>query len=139
MFWFAFDVKANCKCFRNMKHYQNICYYCSQSFGILWTMLLYSTNCSKAIEAVVWRSSLKRCSLKFRKIHRKTPVPESLFNKVAGSACNFIKNETLAQVFSCEFCEISNNVFFLQNTSGGCFSQNWRWFSEAGVHSCFSK
>ena len=24
-------------------------------------------------------------------------------------------------VFSCEFCEISKNTFFLQNTSGGCF------------------
>ena len=27
-------------------------------------------------------------------------------------ACNFIKGETLAQVFSCEFCEISKNTFF---------------------------
>ena len=27
-------------------------------------------------------------------------------------ACNFIKKETLAQVFSCEFCEISKNTFF---------------------------
>ena len=27
---------------------------------------------------------LKRCSYKFRKIHRKTPVPEPPFNKVAG-------------------------------------------------------
>ena len=26
-------------------------------------------------------------------------------------ACNFIKKETLAQVFSCEFCEISKNTF----------------------------
>ena len=26
--------------------------------------------------------------------------------------CNFIKKETLAQVFSCEFCEISKNAFF---------------------------
>ena len=34
------------------------------------------------------------------------------FNKVAGGACNFIKKETLAQVFSCEFCEISKNTFF---------------------------
>ena len=34
------------------------------------------------------------------------------FNKVAGSACNFIKKETLAQVFSCEFCEIPKNTFF---------------------------
>ena len=26
--------------------------------------------------------------------------------------CNFIKKETLAQMFSCEFCEISKNTFF---------------------------
>ena len=32
------------------------------------------------------------------------------FNKVAG--CNFIKKETLAQVFSCEFYEISKRIFF---------------------------
>ena len=38
---------------------------------------------------------------------------ESLFlNKVAGDACNVIKKETLAQVFSWEFCEISENTFF---------------------------
>ena len=34
------------------------------------------------------------------------------FNKVAGATCNFIKKKTLAQVFSCEFCEISKNSFF---------------------------
>ena len=28
--------------------------------------------------------------------------------------CNFIKKETLAQVFSCEFCEISKNNFFTE-------------------------
>ena len=39
-------------------------------------------------------------------------MPESLFNnKVADLTCNFIKRETLAQVFSCEFCEISENTF----------------------------
>ena len=27
-------------------------------------------------------------------------------------ACNFIKNETLAQVFSCQFYEIPNKIFF---------------------------
>ena len=32
----------------------------------------------------------------------KTPLPESLFN--------FIKKETLGQVFSCEFSEISKNT-----------------------------
>ena len=30
-------------------------------------------------------------------------------------ACNFIKKETLAQVFSCEFGEISKNAFFTEH------------------------
>ena len=29
--------------------------------------------------------------------------------------CNFIKKETLALVFSCEFCEISKNSFFTEH------------------------
>ena len=35
-------------------------------------------------EEVVQRCSVKKCFLKFHKIHKKTPVPESLFKKVAG-------------------------------------------------------
>ena len=31
-------------------------------------------------------------------------------------ACNFIKKEPLAQVFSCEFCEIFKNIFFYRTT-----------------------
>ena len=31
-------------------------------------------------------------------------------------AYNFIKKETLAQVFSCEFCEISKNTFFYRTS-----------------------
>ena len=30
-------------------------------------------------------------------------------------ACNFIKKETLTQVFSCEFCKISKNTFFTEH------------------------
>ena len=30
-------------------------------------------------------------------------------------ACNFIEKETLAQVFSCEFWEISKNTFFTEH------------------------
>ena len=53
----------------------------------------------------------KRFSQKFYKIHRKTPVPESQRPQV----CNFIKKETLAQVFSCEFCEISSSTIFTEH------------------------
>ena len=31
--------------------------------------------------------------------------------KLRPEACNFIKKEALAQAFSCEFCEISENTF----------------------------
>ena len=31
------------------------------------------------------------------------------------SLCNFFKKETLAQVLSCEFCEISKNTIFTEN------------------------
>ena len=30
-------------------------------------------------------------------------------------ACNFIKKDTLARVFSCKFCEISKNIFFTEH------------------------
>ena len=36
-------------------------------------------------------------------------------------AWNFIKKETLAQVFSWEFCEIFKEHLFIWNTFGGCF------------------
>ena len=48
----------------------------------------------------------------FAKFTGKHPCQSFFFNKVAGGACNFIKKETLAQVFSCEFWENSKNTFF---------------------------
>ena len=47
--------------------------------------------------------------------------PSLFFTKVAGRVCNFSKKETLALLFSCEFCEISKNSSFtehLRATSG---------------------
>ena len=38
----------------------------------------------------------------------------SFLIQLQASACNFIKKETLAQVCSCEFCEISKNTFFTE-------------------------
>ena len=45
----------------------------------------------------------QRCSVKkvFLEISQNSP-----------EACNFTKKETLAQMFSCEFCEISKKNFF---------------------------
>ena len=53
----------------------------------------------------------------FAKFARKHLCQSLFFNKDAGLqlVCNFIKKETLAQVLSCEFCEISKNTFFKQH------------------------
>ena len=55
----------------------------------------------------------------FRKIHWKTSVTVSFLIKLQPMACNFIKKKTLAQVFSCEICEISKNTFFTEHRD--CF------------------
>ena len=40
-------------------------------------------------------------------MHKKYRYKSLFFNKVADSqACNFVKKETLAEAFSCAFCEI---------------------------------
>ena len=51
--------------------------------------------------------TLQKQPPKFRNIQSKTPVPKSL----SSQSCNFIKKETLAQVFSCEFRKIFKNSF----------------------------
>ena len=60
-------------------------------------------------EAFARSCSIRKGILRnFTKFHRKTPVPRP-------DACNFIKKETMVQVFSCEFCEISKNIFFTEH------------------------
>ena len=39
----------------------------------------------------------------------------SLLIKFLAGACNFIKKETQAQMFSCEFWDISKNIFFTEH------------------------
>ena len=60
------------------------------------------------LEAVTRWCSVKK---EFLKILQNSP--ENTWE--AWEACNFIKKETLAQVFSCEFCEISKNTFFTEH------------------------
>ena len=54
--------------------------------------------------------------------HFRSSRPE-VFCKKAGLQ----QKETLAQVLPCEFCKISKNTPFFQNTSGGCFWHFQTW------------
>ena len=69
------------------------------------------------------RTSDQRCSVRkgvlrnFAKFTGKHLCQVLFYNKVAGpEPAALLKKETLAQVFSYEFCEISENTFS-QNTS----------------------
>ena len=55
-----------------------------------------------------WEKGILR---NFTKLTGKQLCQGLFFNKAAYKACHFIKKETLAQVFSWEFCETSKNTF----------------------------
>ena len=59
----------------------------------------------------------------------------SFLIKLQPDAYNFIKKEILAQMFSCEFCEISKNNFFTEHlwatasaTPHQEHNQSWEFF-----------
>ena len=68
----------------------------------------------------LWKKSLpdplqNRCFQKFRKFHRKTPVLESLFNKVTCLMFPFYtpwKHQKTKGVFAVKICKIFKNTYF---------------------------
>ena len=75
------------------------------------------------IEAVAQRCSVKKVFLEVSQNSQENTCASvssliklqgarvSFLIKLQAKACNFIKKETLTQVFSCEFCETSNTFF----------------------------
>ena len=63
------------------------------------------------LEPVTQRFSVKNVFLEIsQNLLENTSARVSFLIKLRASAWNFIKKETLAQVFSCEFCEICKNT-----------------------------
>ena len=69
--------------------------------------------------STIYRSSHQKCSVRkgvlrnFPKFTGNHLCQSLFFNKVAGDGAG--KKENLAQVFSCEFFEISKNTFFTEH------------------------
>ena len=76
-----------------------------------WDGFKFSGKRSSRSEVFYNKSILKN----FANFTGKKPVPESFLIKKRPEACKFIKKETLAQVFSCEFWDISKNNFFTEH------------------------
>ena len=81
-----------------------IMFRCNHS-KIFWTIFFFASCQIRYFEFYLRKQSLggilyKMCSKKFRKIYRKTPVPESLFNKVAALSLQlYQKGNSGADVF----------------------------------------
>ena len=59
--------------------------------------------------SVVQRFSVKKVLLEISQNSQENTCARTSF-LIKLQACNFNKNETLVQVFSCEFCEFSKNI-----------------------------
>ena len=84
--------------------------------GTLSTQTSSSTSC----EFVFIVAAVQRCSVKKLVLIISQNSQEDIFARVSFFACNFIKKETVAQVFSFAFLKFLRPPF-LQNTSCDCF------------------
>ena len=73
------------------------------------------------LEAVTRGDLYKKVFLKFsQNSQENTCARASFLIKLQAEICNLISKETLAQLLSCEFCEIFKNTFFYRKPLDDC-------------------
>ena len=82
------------------------------SWPCLWFVVFFCWTLNKQKQPfgdVLWN----RCSLKFRAIHKKTPVLESLFNEFVGlHVCNFMKKRLQHRCFLLNIAKFLRTTYF---------------------------
>ena len=81
--------------------------------------------CKDSIEAVVQRCSVKKVFLENLQNSQENTRTRVSFCRA--EACKFTKKETLTQVLSGEFCEISRNTFFHRTPLGAASVIKTKW------------
>ena len=61
----------------------------------------------------MWTETATGVGVLYKKVFLK--ILQNLQENTQAQACNFIKKETLALVFSCELCEIFKDTFFTEH------------------------
>ena len=85
-------------------------------------------------KAVPGRCSIKKVFLKISQNSQKNIcVRASFLITLQVEAFNFIKKETLEQVFSCEFCKISKNTFLTEHLKWLLFEPSFCMVSLFGL------
>ena len=85
-------------------------------FGMLFRCVYFSPAGNfNHLEAVVHRCSVKNMFLEISQNSKENSCARvSFLIKLQPKGCNLIKTETLAQMFSCEFYEISKKTYFTE-------------------------
>ena len=78
-------------------------------------------------EAVAQKYSVKKIFLEISQNSQEKTCTRVSLSKLQAGACNFIKKETLAQVFSSEFCEVSKNTFSYGTPPVAASEMKWFW------------
>ena len=100
-----------------IKHFQkrkrNLCknilgsLFCGNFFALVFLLIT---------EAAIRGALCKKVFLEISQHSQENACARASFSiKLQAQACNFFKKEALAQVFSCECCEISKNTFFTEH------------------------
>ena len=117
-----FYYHSICGCNRRLKYKPILIYYICNFYKSLYDMNMLRLNlCRSCRQRCSVRKGVLRNFTKFTGRHLRQSL---YFNK------DFIKIETLAQVFSCEFCKISKNIFFTEYVwaTASTFDCYWTFF-----------
>ena len=85
----------------------------SNSSNCFWNMCKKLLEKTSYPESVVRRCSLKKMFLKISQILQENTCAAISF--LQQSACNFVENKALAQLFSSEFCKMLRNTLFTEH------------------------
>ena len=107
--------------------------------------ILCFLNLSKVLDGVIMTLFLDSKVAVYRGIHRRYSVKKGVlrnFAKFTGKhLCQILfsdKKETLAQVFTCEYCEISKNTFSIEHSQTTASEYSWQSSPTTPTSSIFS-
>ena len=106
---YVFNAKISGNCLSRI----NFLYFVSFTYLVIMIFIVvFKMKCQKAAtEGVLLKKVFLEIS---QNSHENTCARDSFLIKLQALS-NFIKKEPLAQVFSCKFCEISKNTFFIEH------------------------
>ena len=92
--------------------------------ALFYIVLVFSSKWPMKEVATIKKCYIKKVFLKISQNSQENTSARVSWSVPEPKAYNFIKKETLVQVFSSELCEIFKNTFLIEHLRGDCFFMN---------------